>query len=393
MYVVFVSNFFNHHQEALSRELDLLTEHRYSFVSTMPMSQERQMMGWKTEALPSYVIESFRPDFPAESLKRLLLEADVVVWGAIPHQLLQERIQKGLLTFWYSERLYKAPFPQYRLLQKMITMHYKFGRYRNLHLLCASAYASADFARTRTFSGRRYKWGYFPVTKFYSNIDELISEKEDASILWTARMIDWKHPEVPILIAKRLKDAGYPFHMTLIGNGALQCHILSLVQENDLCTEISVIDSLTPEEVRGKMEKAQIFLVTSDRNEGWGAVVNEAMNSGCSVIANHAAGAVPYLIQNGSNGFIYKDGDIDELFDKVIWLLTHESFRRQMGKEAYLTIINQWNAKTAASRLLTLSQRLLEGKGTPYSDGICSQAEIIEDNWYVNQNSVFDSLS
>ena len=64
-----------------------------------------------------------------------------------------------------------------------------------------------------------------------------------------------------------------------------------------------------------------------------------------------------------------------------------------MGKEAYLTIINQWNAKTAASRLLTLSQRLLEGKGTPYSDGICSQAEIIEDNWYVNQNSVFDSLS
>ena len=141
------------------------------------------------------------------------------------------------------------------------------------------------------------------------------------------------------------------------------------------------------------MEKAQIFLVTSDRNEGWGAVVNEAMNSCCSVIANHAAGAVPYLIQNGSNGFIYKDGDIDELFDKVIWLLTHESFRRQMGKEAYLTIINQWNAKTAASRLLTLSQRLLEGKGTPYSDGICSQAEIIEDNWYVNQNSVFDSLS
>lgn len=49
-----------------------------------------------------------------------------------------------------------------------------------------------------------------------------------------------------------------------------------------------------PEEVRERMEKADILLATSDRGEGWGAVMQRAMNSGCVVIADHMMGAVPF---------------------------------------------------------------------------------------------------
>ena len=34
------------------------------------------------------------------------------------------------------------------------------------------------------------------------------------------------------------------------------------------------------------MEQADIYLFTSDRNEGWGAVANEAMNSACAMVAD-----------------------------------------------------------------------------------------------------------
>ena len=34
------------------------------------------------------------------------------------------------------------------------------------------------------------------------------------------------------------------------------------------------------------MEKADIFLFTSDRREGWGAVANEAMNSACALVVS-----------------------------------------------------------------------------------------------------------
>ena len=50
--------------------------------------------------------------------------------------------------------------------------------------------------------------------------------------------------------------------------------------------------------------------MTSNQEEGWGVVVNEAMNSGCVVIGSNLAGSVPYLIENGKNGLIYNCGDL-----------------------------------------------------------------------------------
>ena len=49
------------------------------------------------------------------------------------------------------------------------------------------------------------------------------------------------------------------------------------------------------------MEKSEIFLFTSDKGEGWGAVLNESMNSACAVVASHAIGSVPFLLKDGEN--------------------------------------------------------------------------------------------
>lgn len=62
------------------------------------------------------------------------------------------------------------------------------------------------------------------------------------------------------------------------------------------------------------MEKSSIYLFTSDYNEGWGAVLNEAMNSGCAVLANHAIGAVPFMMKDGLNGRVYQNGRLDEMY-------------------------------------------------------------------------------
>lgn len=60
---------------------------------------------------------------------------------------------------------------------------------------------------------------------------------------------------------------------------------------NDYVTFTGPVQS---DKVRGFMERAGIFLFTSDRQEGWGAVLNESMNSGCAVVASHAIGSVPF---------------------------------------------------------------------------------------------------
>jgi glycosyltransferase involved in cell wall biosynthesis len=224
-------------------------------------------------------------------------------------------------------------------------------------MLCASAYTASDYAKFGLFKNKCYKWGYFPEKKVY-DVEQLMAEKEPATILWAARMIDWKHPELPLRMAKSLKEQGIPFHLEMIGGGELEPEVRRLRTEYGLEAEVDLPGFKEPAEVRKAMERAEIYLVTSDRKEGWGAVVNEAMNSGCAVVADHMIGAAPWLIRQGENGRMYRDGEEQELFRTVERLLRDPGECRRLGENAQQTIVGEWNARTAAERLIELCRKM-----------------------------------
>ena len=178
------------------------------------------------------------------------------------------------------------------------------------------------------------------------------------SILWAARMIDWKHPELVVRTAHYLKQKGITFHLTMAGGGEMEEEIHRLAKELQVTDCISFPGFCSPQKVRTMMEQADVYLVTSDRGEGWGAVVNEAMNSGCAVVADHMIGAVPYLIRHGENGMIYRDKDHSRLFEQTAWLAQDRSRCRKLGEQAYRTIIEEWNPENAAACLMELMGKL-----------------------------------
>lgn len=384
MKVVFLSNYYNHHQSEFSEVMNEITSGKYIFIETIPMEAERNKLGWGMNECPSYVKKIYLDDAVRKECEQLIVEADAVIIGSAPYSLLKERIKRKKLIFRYSERIYKRRSSLFQWPLRFIKYHFQNRFNKNIYLLCASAYASADYAKTCNFIGKSYKWGYFPQTKYYQNINECISKKDKNSILWVARLVKWKHPELAIEIAEKLKKQGYTFTMRIIGNGDLETKLLKLIKEKDLGEYVELLGAMTPLQVREYMEKAQIFLFTSDFNEGWGAVLNEAMNSGCSVIASHAIGSVPFLIKNGVNGMIYKNGNNEDLFNKTKWLLEHSNERIQMAQNAYLTIVNEWNAQNAAYRLLELTKKIMAGNQNPniFVEGPCSIAPYYHNNWY-----------
>lgn len=372
--VVFLSNFFNHHQKPFSDAMFGILGDRYHFIETMEMTQERKSMGWSMASLPPYVISS--EDFAAnrEAWQRQIDDADVVIFGSAPHDRIRKRIRKNQLTFLISERPLKKGRQLHRYPDRLIRWHRWYPQSKNIHLLCASAYAAGDYARFFLFRSRSYKWGYFPLTRNYPDVEELIRTKRKNSLIWVARFIDWKHPELAVEVAKRLKRDGYSFTLEMIGNGLLLEEMRQLVRAEGLSDMVSLPGAMTPEEVRKHMEAAQIHLFTSDQQEGWGAVLNEAMNSGCVSIADKAIGAAPYLIEDGKNGFLYSG--IDELYEKVRYLLDHSLKREAMAKKACRTITEDWNAETAAKRFLTLAEQLMDSDvPRGFVSGICSKAE------------------
>ena len=384
MKLVFVSNYFNHHQKPLSEAFVSYPNIEYTFIETGKISEERLKLGWGHDQKPSYVQNYYQDEASRLECQRAIDEADIVLWGGAPKELFTQRLKQRKLTFRYHERIYKLGYEYHKMPLRVIRHFFMYRLYPSLYLLCASAYAAADFAKTGCFKGKSYKWGYFTELRRYDNPQKIIESKEKNSIVWVARFLDWKHPEVPIEVAKRLRADGYDFRIKMIGNGELMDQIRQIIVENQLEDSVQMMGSMLPHQVRDHMEKSEIFLFTSDKYEGWGAVANESMNSCCAVVASHAIGSVPFLIKNGENGFIYQDCHIEDAVSKIEWLLDNQEERKLLAQRAYTTIETEWTAAVAVEKLLTMAEPMLRGeKVKPSADGVCSRAPLLENNWII----------
>ena len=189
------------------------------------MSEERKKMGWNNKGEFPYVITSEELTKNTQKYLEIINNAEIVIMGSAPEYLIRERVKKGKLVFRYSERFFKNGLELSKYPIRFLRWH-KYAPNNNAnYMLCASAYTSADFKKLGLFKNKCYKWGYFPEVKKYDDIDQLMSKKKKNSILWVGRLIDWKHPEIAIDIAKKLRNDNYDFSRNIIGTGAMENEI------------------------------------------------------------------------------------------------------------------------------------------------------------------------
>jgi len=393
MTVAFVSNFLNHHQLPFCQELSKRCD-AFWFVATDAIPEERRKLGYADMRGKDFVIEYQEDETQRIKAEEMITGSDIVIFGSCPDRLIALRAQTDKPSFIYTERLFKKGawrrfIPRTR---KKLNSHFLGFSNKNLFILCASAYASKDISYLNK-NLNFFKWGYFPEFKTY-DMDALLQKKAGNTmvrLLWVGRFLGWKHPDDAIETARKLNQAGYDFVMDIIGTGEMENELKDLIVKYALADRVNLLGSMKPEQVREYMEAADIYLFTSDFNEGWGVVLNEAMNSGCAVAANHGIGSVPYLLSHGKNGLIYQNGKTDDLYRKIKFLMDSPEKRRVLGKSAYETLQDSWNAPCAAERFLTLSKAVLNNSNLDlYEKGPCSRAEVLHNRWL--KGDTYESL-
>lgn len=381
MKVTFFSNFLNHHQLPFCIEMKKYLGDDFIFVATEPIPDSRLKLGYEDiNTNNTFVLCSYLSKKSQSQAEMLADKSDIVIIGDAPDYFIKKRLKDNKITFRYMEREFKKGYIHIldpRVIKCMLNKHTRY-RNKNLYMLCASAYTPIDLAIFFSYRNKMFKWGYFPKVNDY-DIRKLINKKNDekTNILWVGRLIKYKHPELMINIGKYLKKSNIKFEIKIIGIGEMFNYLKKEISANQLEDFVKLLGPMSPNRVRSYMEDANIFVFTSNFEEGWGAVLNEAMNSGCAVVACHAIGSVPFLVENKVNGYIYENGNIKELCDIVKKLCLSKDEQKQLGINAYNTLKKTWNPEKATCNFLKICSSIMEGNDLYMDEGPMSKANVI----------------
>lgn len=357
------------HQEGLCNSFFELLGDDFKAVLFGKLPDYRQAAGFKdlSTQYPYCVVLSEEQSDRNKQLEKLAEWTDIGIVGGVSNSVIDILIKHNKQCFLFSERFYKAGIWRRFVPTTIKKVKARYRNHPNYKVLCASAYLPYDL-QISGYHGELLQWGYFPQIEKSNELRP--TQSTCPTILWVGRLISWKHPETLIKVVDKLRHDGLQFHVNMIGYGELKDKVMELIQKKNLSDYITLMNSMPPTEVHKMMRKTDIFLATSDYNEGWGVVINEAMTQGCAVVASSAMGSVPYMIKDGVNGYACKYDDVDQMYHRVKSLIIDQEKRNELSRNAMRTMVEDYSPQIAAKRFCEYCD------GKRFESGICSNAVV-----------------
>lgn len=135
--------------------------------------------------------------------------------------------------------------------------------------------------------------------------------------------------------------------------------IYEKIKDYNLLKNVIFKGAVAEEKLIKEYSEAAIFILPS-KEESLGIVLLEAMATETPIIASNIGG-IPYIVSDGSNGYLVKFGDYETMAKYIIKLLCDNKLRRimgSMGKE----IAKQYQSHEIAKEHLQLYQRIISIK-------------------------------
>jgi glycosyltransferase involved in cell wall biosynthesis len=140
--------------------------------------------------------------------------------------------------------------------------------------------------------------------------------------LFCGKLIEVKAPFV--LLEGYKKNQSEDTALVIVGDGKLRPEIENYIQQNGLIN-VKLVDVKNQSEIADFYVLSDVLLLTSV-SETWGLVVNEAMNFRLTCIVASGVGCAVDLIQDGQNGFIFENGNVQDLADKMRLVIENPTF-------------------------------------------------------------------
>jgi len=147
-----------------------------------------------------------------------------------------------------------------------------------------------------------------------------------------------------------------PTFFVIVGDGWMRPHLENRV--NELKKQKHVKFTGLRNDVENILAGSDIALNTSD-SEGFSNSVLEAMRAGLPVIASDVSGNKE-LVKDGITGLLFEPGNIEDLKQKLLYLLNNKDIANKLGKNGQVAIQKQFDINIMMQRYMDLYESLVK---------------------------------
>ncbi|BCD67748.1 glycosyltransferase family 4 protein [Nitratiruptor sp. YY09-18] len=220
---------------------------------------------------------------------------------------------------------------------------YGFYQSKMLYFLRRVVYPMADLLITQTKEDRKNYKFLKNVKVIYNpiNIPQIQNNKEKI-VLAVGRLEKQKGFDSLIKAFAKIKS---DWKLVIAGEGSERKNLENLIRKLSLEKKVFLIGK--QKDIFDWYAKASLFVLSS-KKEGFPNVLLEAMGSGCASISFDCPYGPREIIENGKNGILVEDQNIDALVETMQKLIDDKNLREKLSKEA-VNVREKYNIKRIAS--------------------------------------------
>ncbi|MDI6942842.1 MULTISPECIES: glycosyltransferase [Microbacterium] len=185
-----------------------------------------------------------------------------------------------------------------------------------------------------------------------------LSPRTENRVVFVGRITTEKHVDVLLRAIARL-DPALDVKLDLVGDGDQRPLLERLADELGIADRVTFFGHTTDEVLRDALTRASVFAIASIA-ELQSIATMEAMASGLPVVAANAV-ALPHLVHEGENGYLFEPGDVDALAARLTDVLTAAPEERERMQRASLRMVEAHDI----TRTLDTFEALYRGEALP----------------------------
>jgi len=161
-----------------------------------------------------------------------------------------------------------------------------------------------------------------------------------------------------------VRDAGYAFRCTIVGDGPMRDMLRRQIKQLDLEEHVRMLGALENQPTVEQMRSADLFVLASEvalngLRDGLPTVCTEAMGSGVPVISTYVSG-IPELVLHERTGLLAPEKRPDLLAEAIIRLIQDPTTRNRLSLAGYAHVLCNFDARNTLFRLEQLLERALQ---------------------------------